>query len=152
MKKPLPDPSSDQPGPSSAALRHYSRRSALKTGLTALAAGAAGWPYPLLASDKPDEALVPFLDEPRTGANQLDWETLDRWLTPSDQAFNVQHYGIPDFEVKDFRLEITGLVAKPMVAPVLKWITLRTEALLAASSTWRVPSTEGRTMASGSAL
>jgi len=114
MKKPLPDPSSDQPGPSSAALRHYSRRSALKTGLTALAAGAAGWPYPLLASDKPDEALVPFLDEPRTGANQLDWETLDRWLTPSDQAFNVQHYGIPDFEVKDFKLEITGLVAKPM--------------------------------------
>ena len=54
--------------------------------------------------------LVPFLDEPRTPPNRLDWEALDSWLTPQDQVYSVQHYGIPKFELKDYRLEIGGMV------------------------------------------
>ncbi|HUP80688.1 MAG TPA: molybdopterin-dependent oxidoreductase, partial [Pirellula sp.] len=54
--------------------------------------------------------LVPFLDEPRTPPNRLDWEALDSWLTPQDQVYSVQHYGIPKFELKDFRLEIDGML------------------------------------------
>ena len=77
---------------------------------------AAGLPIGAFAfpPEKPDEELVPFLGMPRAGENRLDWETLTDWLTPQAQAFNVQHYGIPEFEEKDFKLEITGLVARPM--------------------------------------
>src|SRR5262249_18503071 len=59
------------------------------------------------------EELVPFLDTPRTPPNRLDWESLDEWITPQDQVFNVQHYGIPTFDEKDFALEVTGLVKNP---------------------------------------
>jgi DMSO/TMAO reductase YedYZ molybdopterin-dependent catalytic subunit len=101
---------------SSAAPRQFSRREILKAGLGGMAVGATGLSFPAFAfpPEKPDEELVSFLDTPRTPPNRLDWETLDTWLTPQDQAFNVQHYGIPEFEVKNFKLEITGLVAKPM--------------------------------------
>ncbi|MBI4659070.1 MAG: molybdopterin-dependent oxidoreductase [Verrucomicrobia bacterium] len=96
--------------------RRFSRRDILKVGLSGAAVCAAGWPFPAFAfqPEAPDEELVSFLDMPRTGANRLGWETLDAWLTPQDQVFNVQHYGIPEFDAKDFKLEITGLVAKPM--------------------------------------
>ena len=60
------------------------------------------------------EQLVPFLDMPRTGPNRLDWETLDEWITPQDQVFSVQHYGIPEIDAGDFRLEIAGLVENPI--------------------------------------
>src|SRR5262249_23801043 len=48
-----------------------------------------------------------------TPPNRLDWETLREWLTPQDQVFNVQHYGIPEFDEKSFTLEVAGLVRKP---------------------------------------
>ena len=44
------------------------------------------------------EELVPFQNVPRAKPNSLDWETLDEWLTPQDQVFSVQHYGIPKVE------------------------------------------------------
>lgn len=57
--------------------------------------------------------LLPFLDEPRTPPNRLDWEVLDSWLTPQDQVFSVQHYGVPEFDYNAFRLEIAGMVERP---------------------------------------
>ena len=97
------------------------RRDVLKAGVTSATAGllaisAPGFAFP---NQQADEELVPFLDEPRTGTNRLDWETLDSWLTPQDQVFNVQHYGIPEFNLEDYRLEITGLVEhpKPLTLP-----------------------------------
>ena len=94
-----------------------SRRGFLKAGLSGAALCTTGLPFRSVAfpAEASDEELVPFLDMPRTGANSLDWETLDRWLTPQDQVFSVQHYDIPQFELPDWRLEITGLVAKPQV-------------------------------------
>lgn len=93
-----------------------SRRGFLKTGLAGAALCAGGFPFPASAASATaaDEELVSFLDMPRPGANMLDWETLDSWLTPQDQVFNVQHYEIPEIDLKGFRLEITGLVKKPM--------------------------------------
>jgi DMSO/TMAO reductase YedYZ molybdopterin-dependent catalytic subunit len=93
----------------------YSRREALQTGLGSLAAGLAllatpGFAFPTQLAG---EELVPFLDTPRTPPNRLDWETLDGWLTPQDQVFNVQHYGIPEFDLSHYRLEIGGLVERP---------------------------------------
>lgn len=43
----------------------------------------------------------------------LDWETLQEWLTPQDQVFDVSHYGEPEFDSADFKLEIAGLVNQP---------------------------------------
>ncbi|GIX04681.1 MAG: sulfite oxidase [Planctomycetaceae bacterium] len=57
-----------------------------------------------------DETLVPFLDMPRARPGILDWETLDSWLTPQDQVFEVSHYGVPRLDPTAYRLEITGLV------------------------------------------
>lgn len=97
--------------------RNISRRTALRTGIGAAAGIAAltalprpAWAFP---PEEPGEALVPFLDMPRTGPNRLDWESLNEWLTPADQVFNVQHYGIPEFDPAEFKLEITGLIDKP---------------------------------------
>ena len=92
------------------------RRDLLKAGF---ATAAAGMTFPLwkafaLPPAKPGEELVPFLNMPRTPPNRLDWEMLQDWLTPQDQVFGVQHYGIPEFDESKFRLEITGLVNKPM--------------------------------------
>ncbi len=81
-----------------------------------LAAGLAWLSDPRIAlpAQSSSEELVPFLDTPRTPPNRLDWETLDSWLTPTDQVFNVQHYGIPEGATTDFRLEIGGLVERPL--------------------------------------
>src|SRR5690606_12457655 len=59
------------------------------------------------------EELVPFLDTPRTPPNRLDWETLEEWLTPQEQVFNVQHYGVPEFDAANFQLALGGLVERP---------------------------------------
>jgi len=61
------------------------------------------------------ETLVPFLDMPRTRPNRLDWEMLTDWITPQDQVFNVQHYGMPEIDLDAFRLTLDGLVNKPTV-------------------------------------
>ena len=92
-----------------------SRRDVLKAGLTSVAAGFAIMSMPefVFAGQADDEQLVPFLNMPRTGPNRLDWETLDSWITPQDQVFNVQHYGIPEFDPAAHRLEIAGLVERP---------------------------------------
>lgn len=93
-----------------------SRRQALQTATKGLTAAAAvtsmpAWALPDLL---PNEALVPFEDMPRTGPNRLDWESLNDWITPSDQVFNVQHYGIPDVDAANFEVEVTGLVKRPI--------------------------------------
>src|SRR4051794_12449344 len=59
------------------------------------------------------EELVPFQNVPRAKPESLDWETLDEWLTPQDQVFSVQHYGMPKVDSGGFQLEITGLVERP---------------------------------------
>ena len=92
-----------------------SRREALQTGSAIAAAVFAQMSMPdfVFPGQEQAEALVPFSNMPRTGPNRLDWETLDSWLTPQDQVFSVQHYGIPEFDTKVHQVEITGLVKTP---------------------------------------
>ncbi len=92
------------------------RRQALKTGSAAMMVALAEMSMPDFAfPDEVDgEELVPVLNMPRTGPNRLDWETLDEWITPQDQVFSVQHYGIPEFDEAKFKLQIKGLVDKPI--------------------------------------
>src|SRR5688572_22077677 len=115
MKKHMTPPAA-LPKEPLAAQPQFSRREILKAGLGGMAICATGFPFGAFAfpREQPGEELVSFLDMPRTGEHRLDWETLSDWLTPQDQVFNVQHYGVPEFAEKDFKLEITGLVARPM--------------------------------------
>jgi DMSO/TMAO reductase YedYZ molybdopterin-dependent catalytic subunit len=91
------------------------RRQMLTTSLTTIAAGLAALTTPefVFPGEQATDELVPFLNVPRTGPNRLDWETLEEWLTPQDQVFNVQHYGTPTVDPATFELEITGLVERP---------------------------------------
>jgi DMSO/TMAO reductase YedYZ molybdopterin-dependent catalytic subunit len=96
--------------------RSINRRSALKAGFAATALGMTKFTLPTWAftPEMDDEVLVSFLDMPQPSANRLNWEQLNSWLTPTNQAFNVQHYGIPEVDPKNFSLEIAGLVEKPL--------------------------------------
>jgi DMSO/TMAO reductase YedYZ molybdopterin-dependent catalytic subunit len=88
------------------------RREVLKRSVFS-SAGFVAWmsnASPTFSQEANEGELVPFLDEPRTPPNRLDWEVLDSWLTPQDQVFSVQHYGVPKFDYNDYRLEIGGMV------------------------------------------
>src|SRR4051812_31623911 len=93
----------------------FTRREAIKS--AALSTGAVlaylARPEFLFADQDASETLVPFLDVPRARPGILDWETLDAWITPQDQVFNVQHYNVPKLDPAEYRLEISGLVGNP---------------------------------------
>ena len=93
----------------------WSRRDAISTAVTSVAAGLALLANPdfVFAGEGDDEELVPFQKVPRSKPESLDWETLTEWITPQDQTFSVQHYGIPKVETKGYELEIMGLVEHP---------------------------------------
>lgn len=96
-------------------IQHTTRREALKqTAISSI--GFMAWlsnASPALSKEAGEGELVPFVDEPRTPPNRLDWEVLEDSLTPQDQVFSVQHYGIPEFDYNDYRLEIGGMVRNP---------------------------------------
>jgi DMSO/TMAO reductase YedYZ molybdopterin-dependent catalytic subunit len=58
------------------------------------------------------EVLIPFLEQQPAG-KMLSWEQLKDWITPNEQVFHVQHYGVPEFDSEKWRLEISGLVRNP---------------------------------------
>ena len=101
-----------------------SRRMLLKQGGVAL----TGWALlnTLLVGTTPavlaqsGVEVLPWLDQPVENptngrvTNLLDWEGLNAWTTPPEQFFSVAHYGYPEVDVKDWQLEITGLVENPM--------------------------------------
>ncbi|MBQ18794.1 MAG: hypothetical protein CMJ65_16930 [Planctomycetaceae bacterium] len=91
------------------------RRDTLKTGSAAIAIALAEMSMPDFAFPGQDKLgdLVPFLNMPRARPQMLDWETLDSWITPQDQVFGVSHYGVPKFDPKTFKLQISGLVDRP---------------------------------------
>jgi len=92
-----------------------SRREVITNTLTSAAAGLAIMALPdfMFAHQEANEELVPFQNEPPTKPDSLNWEKLTNWLTPQDQVFSIQHYGIPKVDAAAYELEITGLVDHP---------------------------------------
>ena len=90
-----------------------SRRQALHKGLqwAGMAMTLPAWAA--FDQQPSDESLVSFEDVSRSRPNRLDWEMLDQWVTPQDQVFNVQHYGMPEVDPNTFSLTIDGMVSKP---------------------------------------
>src|SRR6476661_7731750 len=89
-----------------------SRREVISNTLTSVAASLAIMATPdfMFAGQEANEELVPFQNEPPAKPDTLNWEKLTEWLTPQDQVFSVQHYGIPKVDAAAYELEITGLV------------------------------------------
>jgi DMSO/TMAO reductase YedYZ molybdopterin-dependent catalytic subunit len=96
---------------------NLTRREALARG-GAVAGGAALFPSDLaarLVELASQEAVIPWLNRPEPGgrSNTLDWQALTSWVTPTRDLFSVGHYGQPDVEASDWRLEVSGLVGQP---------------------------------------
>jgi DMSO/TMAO reductase YedYZ molybdopterin-dependent catalytic subunit len=66
------------------------------------------------------ETVIPWLDQPQPNPapdalkNLLAWEDLDSWITPNDKFFGVIHFEWPVIDANTWKLEIDGLVKKPM--------------------------------------
>ena len=68
------------------------------------------------------EAIVPWLDQPAPVPppaqaiidQQLEWEELDSWITPTNKFFTVKHFGQPAIDLQRWRLDVTGLVKQPL--------------------------------------
>jgi DMSO/TMAO reductase YedYZ molybdopterin-dependent catalytic subunit len=67
------------------------------------------------------ERVVPWVDQPAPVPAaaaaikaQTPWEQLDAWITPNEKFFAIAHYDVPTIDEKNWRLEVTGLVAKPL--------------------------------------
>ncbi len=95
----------------------FTRRDILKGGSAAAVALMSQMSFPdfVFPDEQSGEELVPFLNMPRSRPNMLDWETLDSWLTPQDQVFNVSHYNEPEIDPASYKLEIAGMVDRPRI-------------------------------------
>ena len=101
--------------------KQTTRREVLKGGaaLGGLAAfGVPEWAFPALAQD---EELVEFTDLPeeivleRTPDRRIiDVRHIDGPITPADQWFTTQHYGHPDIDPSTYRLQVSGMVDRPL--------------------------------------
>ncbi len=105
-------------------LHDVSRRTLLKGGGAAIAgvtalqatAGAAH----AVPAQVPGEEVVPWLDRPAPNPfpdevpRQLEWEALEDRLTPREQFFVVRHYDQPALDPAAWRLEVAGLVERPL--------------------------------------
>ena len=86
-------------------------------------AGLACLSCPWLAHAFPvasGEEVIPWLDQPPSNpkpevvGNLRQWEELDSWITPKDKFFTVGHYNKPVIDENAWRLEISGLVKRPI--------------------------------------
>ena len=67
------------------------------------------------AEDAAGDQVIPFLDPQPIPPGQvtLHWDSLKDWITPMDQFYGVQHYGVPKGVPENYKLDIHGLVGKP---------------------------------------
>jgi len=121
-----------------------SRRSLLAAGgATAATLALMNKSFPSFAAPlQQGDELIPWLDQPGENpvpervTNMLDWQNLDSWTTPPEQFFTVSHYGVPEVDLSDWQLEITGAVDSPMTLTMddlLSWPRLELDFTLECS-------------------
>jgi len=93
------------------------RREAIKGSVAAVALALSQFPLSAFGFEEPDTAgtLIPFVDRLPTTPNRpmVEWEKLTEWMTPGEDFFSVSHYGAGKVDLKQWGLEITGLVKTP---------------------------------------
>lgn len=68
------------------------------------------------AEDEPGSALIPFLDPQPVdpGRRMVKWEDLREWITPANDLFAVNHYGVvSNVDASQWTLDISGFVRTP---------------------------------------
>jgi DMSO/TMAO reductase YedYZ molybdopterin-dependent catalytic subunit len=71
---------------------------------------------------EPGEVVLPWLDQPAEVpppaqsviGQQLVWEELDAWTTPTSKFFTVAHFGPPSIDPASWSLDVGGLVKQPL--------------------------------------
>jgi DMSO/TMAO reductase YedYZ molybdopterin-dependent catalytic subunit len=93
-----------------------SRREMIKGSVALAALAFAQYPLSLFGGPEAEEGgvLVPFLDAQPAGRKQTRWQDLTDWHTRSEDLYVVSHYPVPTLQAEDHRLEVTGLVRKPL--------------------------------------
>jgi DMSO/TMAO reductase YedYZ molybdopterin-dependent catalytic subunit len=85
-------------------------------------AGAALLQGRAFAQSGPNLKTIPWSDQPppvpapleNVVKGQMRWEDLDSWITPNDRFFSIAHYDRPMIDAKTWRLDVAGLVDKPV--------------------------------------
>ena len=97
------------------------RREVIASGGTAIAALALFQSrFASAFPSQPGETVIQWLDQPAPNPDpvgiqsQLVWEDLDSWVTPNGKFFSISHFNRPEIDVTNWKLEIGGLVKKPM--------------------------------------
>ena len=102
-------------------MHHLPRREFILQGSAAL--GALAFFHARFAHAFPSrtgETVIPWLDQPPPNPvpaviqSQLVWEDLDSWVTPNDKFFSIAHFDRPTIDANAWKLEIDGLVKKPL--------------------------------------
>lgn len=96
------------------------RRDVVVTGAAAAALALFQSRFASARPPQPGETVIRWLDQPADNPvpeiikSQLVWEDLDSWTTPNDKFFSIAHFDRPVIDANGWKLEIDGLVNKPM--------------------------------------
>lgn len=95
------------------------RRQIVRISVGAMAAAIASGAATAFGFAEPADGdeLIPFLNrQPDTRGGQLQWEKLspDQWLTPTRTVYHVSHYGVAKVDEAGWKLNVSGLVDKPL--------------------------------------
>ena len=102
-------------------MKAINRRDVISTGSAAIAAFTVfqsrfAHAYPA----RPGDIVIPWADQPAANPvphvirSQLLWEDLDSWITPNEKFFAITHFNLPEVDAFTWKLEVGGLVQKPM--------------------------------------
>ena len=89
-------------------------------------AGAAWLGGRAFAQPGANPVVIPWSDQPPPVPPPLAniikgltrWEDLDRWITPNEKWFSIAHYNRPVIDEKAWRLDVAGMVAKPLTLTI----------------------------------
>jgi DMSO/TMAO reductase YedYZ molybdopterin-dependent catalytic subunit len=86
-----------------------------KSGRREFLAGLAAIMAPGAALLGADEQVIPFLDSKPFNPEKpnMPWDQLTSWISPDEHFFSVGHYGTPEVDLANWKLEVGGLVDKP---------------------------------------
>ena len=85
-------------------------------------AGAALLHGRAFAQPGPNQQVIAWSDQPPPVPPSYEnvvkgltrWEDLDSWITPNDKFFSMARYNRPVIDEKDWRLDVGGMIAKPL--------------------------------------
>jgi len=102
-------------------MNRRTRRDMLKGTLALAGLGLVALPEWVLPALAQGDTIVPFLDfpdrvitNPAVDRRIIDIRAINGPITPKDQFFTTQHYGHPKVDVATYKLQVSGLVDRPL--------------------------------------